>query len=133
MHLPAREENMTLASSLTTPRDMCPKCGLYPLEWRSDRNRFRATCKICRRGRTPSAQGWRSGRRNQKMPPAGTVCQRCGFIAEDICQLDVDHIDGDRTNNAPENLQILCANCHRLKTRRSYWGQECEPFRRAEV
>jgi 5-methylcytosine-specific restriction endonuclease McrA len=32
------------------------------------------------------------------------------------CQLDVDHIDGDHDNNDPENLQTLCANCHRLKT-----------------
>jgi 5-methylcytosine-specific restriction endonuclease McrA len=30
--------------------------------------------------------------------------------------LDVDHIDGDRFNNDPANLQTLCANCHRLKT-----------------
>jgi 5-methylcytosine-specific restriction endonuclease McrA len=31
-------------------------------------------------------------------------------------QLDVDHIDGDHTNNELNNLQTLCANCHRLKT-----------------
>jgi 5-methylcytosine-specific restriction endonuclease McrA len=31
-------------------------------------------------------------------------------------QLDVDHIDGNHRNNNPENLQTLCANCHRLKT-----------------
>ena len=43
-------------------------------------------------------------------------CDRCGFSAEHPCQLDVDHIDGDHQNNAPENLQTLCANCHRLKT-----------------
>ena len=44
-------------------------------------------------------------------------CEFCGFIPIDLCQLDVDHIDGDRTNNAIENLQTLCANCHRLKTK----------------
>jgi 5-methylcytosine-specific restriction endonuclease McrA len=32
------------------------------------------------------------------------------------CQLDVDHIDGNRTNSKSSNLQTLCANCHRLKT-----------------
>ena len=43
-------------------------------------------------------------------------CEYCGFVAIHMVQLDVDHIDGDRTNNSIENLQTLCANCHRLKT-----------------
>jgi len=43
-------------------------------------------------------------------------CETCGFIG-DACQLDVDHIDGNHKNNDPINLQTLCANCHRLKTR----------------
>ena len=46
----------------------------------------------------------------------GKVCEYCGFIPTHKCQLDVDHIDGDRSNNHPSNLQTLCANCHRLKT-----------------
>lgn len=43
-------------------------------------------------------------------------CQACGFIAEQSCQLDVDHINGDHTDNSVCNLQTLCSNCHRLKT-----------------
>lgn len=43
-------------------------------------------------------------------------CQKCGFIPENMCQLDVDHIDGNHKNNKKDNLQTLCANCHRLKT-----------------
>ena len=31
--------------------------------------------------------------------------------------LDVDHIDNDRSNNAIENLQVLCVWCHAIKTR----------------
>ena len=45
-----------------------------------------------------------------------TYCEHCGFIALHPVQLDVDHIDGNRKNNNLENLQTLCANCHRLKT-----------------
>lgn len=45
-------------------------------------------------------------------------CSCCGFIPEDPCQLDIDHIDGDHSNNDLINLQTLCANCHRLKTKK---------------
>lgn len=45
-----------------------------------------------------------------------TFCEFCGFVALHPCQLDVDHIDGDHSNNEKSNLQTLCANCHRLKT-----------------
>ena len=46
-------------------------------------------------------------------------CEFCNFIPIDLCQLDVDHIDGNHKNNNIENLQTLCANCHRLKTKLS--------------
>jgi hypothetical protein len=43
-------------------------------------------------------------------------CEKCGFVAVHRCQLDVDHIDGDHSNNDASNLQTLCRNCHSLKT-----------------
>jgi predicted HNH restriction endonuclease len=43
-------------------------------------------------------------------------CQKCGFIAEHYCQIDTHHIDGDKSNNTPENIIFVCANCHRLIT-----------------
>jgi 5-methylcytosine-specific restriction endonuclease McrA len=46
-------------------------------------------------------------------------CNKCGFVAEDPIQLDVDHIDGNPSNNDPSNTQTLCANCHRLKTKQN--------------
>jgi hypothetical protein len=47
------------------------------------------------------------------------VCERCKFIPEHMCQLDVDHIDGNSQNNDISNLMTLCANCHRLKTKKN--------------
>ena len=44
------------------------------------------------------------------------TCERCGFVPEHRCQLDVDHVDGNHFNNDLNNLQTLCANCHRVKT-----------------
>lgn len=43
-------------------------------------------------------------------------CEECG-ISEwngQKLQLQVHHVDGDRTNNTRNNLKILCPNCHSL-------------------
>jgi len=37
-------------------------------------------------------------------------------VAEHRCQLDVNHRNGNHSDNSVENLQTLCANCHRLVT-----------------
>ena len=44
----------------------------------------------------------------------GHRCENCGlteWLGLPI-NLEVHHIDGDRTNNSLENLQLLCPNCH---------------------
>jgi len=46
----------------------------------------------------------------------GPCCEVCGFIPVNRCQLDLDHVDGNRHNDDVKNLQTICANCHRLKT-----------------
>ena len=48
-------------------------------------------------------------------PAINERCQRCDFVPIDMCQLDVDHIDGTNSNNDPSNYITLCANCQRLK------------------
>lgn len=44
----------------------------------------------------------------------GRKCEKCG-ITEWLGQpinLEVHHVNGDRTNNSFENLKLLCPNCH---------------------
>lgn len=47
-------------------------------------------------------------------------CEKCGieeWQGEPVV-LELDHIDSDHLNNEISNLQILCPNCHALKTRK---------------
>jgi RecJ-like exonuclease len=39
-------------------------------------------------------------------------CEKCGGTEK----LHIDHIDKDRSNNKPSNLQTLCKDCHYEKT-----------------
>lgn len=45
-------------------------------------------------------------------------CSECGWMRTNPytgrIPTELDHIDGDPTNNLPENLRILCPNCHSL-------------------
>jgi len=47
-------------------------------------------------------------------------CECCGiseWLGEEVI-LELDHIDRNHHNNELSNLQILCPNCHALKTRK---------------
>jgi hypothetical protein len=46
----------------------------------------------------------------------GSSCSECGFVALVSSQLEIDHIDGNRTHNSKDNLKTLCCNCHALKS-----------------
>lgn len=65
---------------------------------------------------SPCAKSKHSEKKMKLKRLKGDSCSLCGFIPVHSCQLDVDHIDGNRDNNDKSNLMTLCANCHRLKT-----------------
>lgn len=48
----------------------------------------------------------------------GNRCSRCGWGETNPytnkIPLEVEHIDGNHKNNRPENLTLLCPNCHSL-------------------
>ena len=39
-------------------------------------------------------------------------CAHCGFGIVEV--LEVAHLDGQRHNNIPDNLAILCPTCHKM-------------------
>ena len=48
----------------------------------------------------------------------GNTCECCGLSTwlNNPITLEVHHINGDRTNNNLDNLQLLCPNCHSFTT-----------------
>jgi DNA-binding transcriptional ArsR family regulator len=42
------------------------------------------------------------------------ACESCGFEPTHERQLEIHHVDRDRSNNDPINLRTLCSNCHSL-------------------
>ncbi len=45
-------------------------------------------------------------------------CERCGWSERSLdgrIPLELDHINGDSSDNRIENLRILCPNCHSLQ------------------
>lgn len=80
----------------------CPNCATK-FKYKSNKIYCSRSCKTDFKTRP-----WRAHKKDH--------CEKCGFIPEHRCQLDVDHIDGNKQNNHESNYQTLCANCHRLKT-----------------
>lgn len=48
----------------------------------------------------------------------GTSCEVCGWDerhpVDGAVLTEIDHIDGNASNSKPENLRILCPNCHSM-------------------
>lgn len=72
-------------------------------------------CTTCERKKYKQTK-FTSKRKYRRTKQNAMKCTLCPFIAKYPCQLDVDHINGDHFDNRPENLQVICSNCHRAKT-----------------
>ena len=98
---------------------LCSRCGPVRVRgmgmYSSGRKRF--TCAVQHQLRKKGSWNTRSYRRRKTLE-----CARCGFVAYDPCQLDVNHRNGQHSDNRLENLETLCANCHRLVTKQGHHG-----------
>lgn len=55
------------------------------------------------------------------------TCRLCGASRKDGIRLEIDHIDNDRRNNSPRNLQTLCDACNKGK---SYASEEWNEYQK---
>ena len=78
----------------------------------------RTECYTCHRGGR-NRPGVKQHKKDYCENIDGRLEFKCEAVIINGCQLEMDHIDGDRFNNVPENVQTLCKNCHAIKTRTS--------------
>ena len=58
----------------------------------------------------------------------GPVCNRCDRMFGHTVQPTVDHINGDRSNAHPSNLQLLCKDCNGDKGKNPPNERDISPF-----
>lgn len=99
----------------------CSTCGPTEVWTRRGKLKCKGVAEYAQRrgaykGSAKQRQSGYGDYRKFKIEHGDGTCWWCGFTCVLPGQLQVDHFDGDRTNNAKNNLWILCGNCHHMKT-----------------
>lgn len=89
----------------------CPQCGNQFFSSPSQNRKF---CSVSCRGlgkRKIATKYPSAARKKLKTNGLISFCAQCGY---DRCPdiLEIHHIDHDPSNNSPENLAVVCPNCH---------------------
>ena len=93
-------------------RPICPTCNSRPVAVNCIKNHvtyYRKQCDAClRKGKKlkPKSPLWALSGYKKK-----TQCEKCGFNAKQLDQLNVFHVDGNLKNNDWTNLKTVCLNC----------------------
>ncbi len=96
-------------------------CGSFVATRKVNKNGtydIRAECGYCHRGfrNRPGVTSHKKTYCENRDGRLGIVCEA---KIEDSCMLEMDHINSDKWNNVPDNVQTLCRNCHAYKTKQN--------------
>ena len=103
---------------LKAPPCIIAGCGKPSSVQKTNNNgtpKYRSLCSKHHRNRTNLKNYKKDYCENQD----GHLGFPCTATIIDPCQIQVDHVDGDRYNGAPDNLKSYCGNCHAVKTKRN--------------
>lgn len=100
-----------------TDRPLCRICKVRKTDKHWENKKYRDTCTRCRKTtRGTPLENIKGYRKKALLAITPHVCSYCSFEPLHLCQIHVDHADGNHKNNDIGNLQLLCANCHAFKT-----------------
>ena len=93
-------------------RPICPSCNKKPVAIncvKNDKTYYRKMCDGCiRAGKKLPIKPHAWAKAGYKKKPH---CEKCGFVAKLLDQLQVFHVDGNLKNTNWANLKTICANC----------------------
>jgi len=101
-----------------------PKCSIQGCDNPADNagyGRFHSHCAPHHKAQYQNKNGEKTKYKAFRKDYCENIDARLGFVCTSTIlhanwQIDVDHIDGDKTNHDPSNLQSLCKCCHAYKT-----------------
>lgn len=112
------------------PSSSCLRCGVKTVPYRNKSGYCSTSCR-----QEHEIEQWLAGNlsgcwkysyaayvRRWLERKTNTSCEACGFNTlrtDGTNILQVDHIDGNWENNRPENVRLLCPNCHAMTDN---WG-----------
>ena len=108
-----------------------PNCNNTVGQHSKKNNKNKQVCATHRKKRKHEVDKWKEDQgcnnRGQYGFPA------CTTTIVDPCQLDINHIDGNNDNRDEKNIEVLCANCHRVVTLRNEHHLQPTASRRAKI
>lgn len=106
-----------------------PNCHNTVGQHNTSKNVNKQVCSSHRSKRKKEVEKWKMDQGcNNSDGHYGFACVT--KVVLDPCQLDINHIDGNNDNRLENNIEVLCAMCHRMVTMREQHYKQPKASRR---